>query len=73
MLRFDKLTRLLNSRFERRRRPRLPADVDVILSGAFGQSTAHGIDINRTGMGVLAAQQLEARKKAKGVGSRPTS
>jgi hypothetical protein len=59
MLRFDKLTRLLNSRIERRRRRRLPADVDVILSGAFGQSTARGIDLNRTGMGVLATQQVE--------------
>ena len=54
----SKLLRLLES-IDRRGRRRLRTDVDVILSGNCGQSTARCVDLNRTGMGVLANQTLE--------------
>jgi PilZ domain len=45
-------------RVERRRRRRLQTDVDVILSGNSGQTTARGVDLNRGGMGVQANQPV---------------
>ena len=48
-----------DAQLERRLRQRLRTDVDVILSGYCGQSTARGVDLSRRGMGVLADQSVE--------------
>jgi PilZ domain len=53
------LMRLFDANLERRHRRRLRADVDVILSGSCGQAVARGVDLSRSGMGVLASQSLE--------------
>jgi hypothetical protein len=57
----QKLVRFLvpDTKLERRRRPRLRTDVEVILSGNCGQTTARGVDMNRSGMGVLTNQPID--------------
>jgi hypothetical protein len=57
----SRLVRFLvpDTQLERRRRRRLRTDVEVILSGNCGQSTARVVDMNRSGMGVLVNQAID--------------